>query len=159
MHKINYLIFCMYWVCVARFGCWWEATGVTSVRCSQKIPPCPTGPMPAGFKIGQPEPAVPNWPKGCSRPCDVCSAIKTKRMEKQGGICYYDNCLLEKPLHILKLCFLGSGWILPDDVNKRISIFFCLHTQPIFFFLSPVEEGNDRATWWALGINPPHWDF
>jgi len=60
--------------------------------------------------------ADPNWPRGYSIPCDVCSARKAKRKEKEGGgICYYDICLPEQLLRVLKPCFPGSGRTLPAD--------------------------------------------
>jgi len=57
----------------------------------------------------------PNSPKGYSIPYNVCLATEAKRKEKDGGICYYDICLLEQLLCVLKPYFLGSGWTSPAD--------------------------------------------
>lgn len=70
--------------------------------------------------------------KGYSRPCDGL-AIKAKRKEKQDGICYCGNCLLEKPLHILEPCFLGDSWIFPADVKEGDN--FCFPLLPCTAFV------------------------
>ena len=45
-------------------------------------------------------------------------------MRRRGGICYYDICLLEQLLRILKPYFVGSAWTSPADGKQRINILF-----------------------------------
>lgn len=76
----------------------------------------PAFPLMSKLGVGRARTADPNQSKGYSIPQDICSAIKAKRKEEEGGaFIIYDVCLPEQLLCVLKLCFLGSGHTLPAD--------------------------------------------
>lgn len=86
---------------------------------------------------------------------------------RKRGFCYYDLCLPEPPLNVLKPCFPGSIWTWLADEKQRINpllsfasahgLSFCFIELPLsppmswsyFVLPHPAEEGSNRMAWWA----------
>lgn len=82
--------------------------------------------------------ADPNWLKGSSIPHDAMLNNKSRERGRCGDFHGYGVCLPNQPLHILRPCFPGTGWMLACQwqiVNKVIFLLW-FHVQLLVFLLN-----------------------